>query len=170
MQKTGIKFGVICGLTYIICDTTALLLGAENQLISTLVGLVKLVATFFVIFYGIKEFRDTVNAGALQVGQAIKLGIMIGFIGALLAAAFSLLYHYVIDPGFMDRLAEGMRTNMEEQGATDEQIEQSMKWMNMFRNPALGAGFVVVWYTFWSFVKGLISGAILKKDPLPPAV
>jgi hypothetical protein len=145
----------------------ALLLGAENQLLSTLVGLVKLVGTFFVIFYGVKEFRDKVNAGALTIGEAVKLGVLIGFVASLLAAAFGLLYHFVIDPEYMERMAETVRESMEEQGLSDEQIDQSMKWMNMFRNPVLGAGFVVVWYTFWGMIKGLISGAILKKEPQP---
>jgi hypothetical protein len=170
MQKIGTKYGLICGLVYIIFGMGSLLLGAggqTNPLFGTLVGLGMLVATFFVIFYGIKDFRDSVNGGRLSIGEAVKLGALIALIASLLAAAFNLLYHYVIDPGYLERMMETMRESFEERGMPDEQIEQAMKWTNMFRSPLLGAGFTIVWYCLWGLVKGLISGAILKREPAP---
>lgn len=170
MQKLGIKYGVICGLVYIICGMGTILIGTEAQtspLISTGIGLAMLLGTFFVIFYGVKEFRDTVNGGMLSIGEGVKLGALIALIASILAAAFTLLYHYVIDPGYMDRMMETMRESFEEGGMPEEQIDQAMKWTNMFRSPLISVGFTIVWYSFWGFIKGLISGAILKREPSP---
>lgn len=164
------KYGLICGLVYIIFGMGSLLLSSSGQpspLLGSLVGLGMLIATFFVIFYGVKEFRDTANGGNLTIGDGLKLGALIALIAAILASAFTLLYHYVIDPGYLDRMMETMREGFEEQGMSDEQIESAMKWSNMFKSPILGAGFTIVWYCLWGFVKGLISGAILKKEPTP---
>jgi amino acid transporter len=154
---------ITCGMGSILAGPTA----QKSPLIGTGIGLVMLVGTFFVIFYGVKEFRDNVNGGNISIGEAVKLGALIALIAALLAAAFTLLYHYVIDPGYMDRMMETMRESFEESDMAEEQIDQAMKWSNMFRSPILGAGFTIVWYCLWGFVKGLISGAILKREPTP---
>ena len=170
MQKVGTKYGLICGLLYIIFGMGSILAGSaaqQNPLIGTGIGLGMLISTFFVIFYGVKEFRDNVNGGKLAIGEAVKLGALIALIGSLLAASFTLLYHFVIDPGYMDRMMDTMRESLEENGMSDEQIDQTMKWSNMFRSPILGAGFTIVWYCLWGLVKGLISGAILKREPAP---
>ena len=170
MQKLGMKYGLICGLVYIIFGMASILLGPDAQkspFLSLLLGLAMVVSTFFVIFYGVKDFRDNINVGSLTVGEAVKLGALIALIAALLAAAFTLLYNYVIDPGYADRMMDAAREQLEDRGMTDEQIEQAMGWSEMFRSPALGAAFTVVWYCLWGLVKGLISGAILKQEPAP---
>ena len=169
MRNVGIKYGLICGLVYIIFGMGQILLGAQAQggVTGILLGLGMLVATFFVIFYGVKEFRDNVNGGGLTTGQGVKLGVLIALIASVLTAVFNLFYHYVIDPELMERMLETMREGYEERGMTDQQIEQAVKWVEMFRNPALGAGFTIVWYCLWGLVKGLIAGAILKHEPAP---
>ena len=170
MQKLGIKYGIICGLVYIVFGMANLLLGSSGQtspVLPTLVGIGMFVATFFVIFYGIKDFRDNVNGGKLMVGEAVKLGTLIALVGALLAGIFLLIYHYIIDPEYMDRYMETMQEAWEESGMSDEQIEQTTKWTSMFKSPILTAGFTIVWYCLWGLVKGLISGAILKREPVP---
>ena len=172
MRSVGIKYGLICGLVYIIFSMGNILIGAQTQgnpVLGILLGLAMLLATFFVIFYGVKEFRDNVNGGAVSIGQAVKLGALIALIASLLTVAFNMLYNYVIDPGFFDRMVEQTRETYEERGMTDEQIDQAMRMMEMFRNPVIATGFTIVWYSLWGLVKGLISGAILKKDPVPTA-
>jgi len=166
------KYGLICGLVYIIFGMVSILIGSESQqnpVLSVLLGLGVVAVTFFVIFYGVKEFRDEVNGGSLSIGEAVKLGALIALIAALLAAAYTLFYNYVIDPGLTDRMMDAAREQLEERGMTDEQIDQAMGWSEMFRNPTLGAAFSVVWYSLWGLVKGLISGAILKQEPAPSA-
>lgn len=170
MQKLGIKYGIICGLVYVVFGLGNLLLGSSgstNAVLPSLLGIAMFVATFFVIFYGVKDYRDNVNGGRLQVGEAVKLGTLIALIGALIAAVFIILYHKVIDPEYMDRYMATMEEVWEESGMSDEQMEQTKKWTSMFKSPFLTAGFTIVWYCLWGLVKGLISGAILKREPIP---
>ncbi len=170
MQKVGMKYGVICGLVYIAFSLVSILMGSALQsspMLGILISLAIVVATFFVIFYGVREYRDTVNSGTLAVGEAVKLGALIALIAGLLTAAFTLLYNYVIDPGYVDRMIAEMRDGFEKRGMTDAQIDTAMKWTSMMRNPLLTAAFSIVWYCLWGIVKGLISGAILKKEPQP---
>lgn len=172
MQKLGMKYGLICGLVYVIFGMGSILLGPEAQsslITGMLLGLATVVSTFFVIFYGVKEFRDSVNGGSVTIGEAVKLGALIALIAALLAAAFTLFYNFVIDPGYADRMMDATREQFEDRGMTDEQIDQAMGWGEMLRSPVLQAAFTVVWYSLWGLLKGLISGAILKREPAPTA-
>lgn len=170
MQQIGIKYGVICGLVYIILGLISLLLGTTTQsspFIGILIGLAIVVGTFFVIFYGIKDFRDNVNNGALSIGEGVKLGALIALIAALLTVLFNQFYHYVVDPEYFDRMLASSREALEDRGMSDDQIDQTMKWTSMMQNPVWSIGFTIVWTTLWGLIKGLISGAILKKEPNP---
>lgn len=171
MKKTAIKYGLICGLVYIVFALGNILMTGDgsqsNPMIGLLVALVMTVSTFFVIFYGIKEYRDTFNQGVLKVGEAVKLGLMIAVIASLLAAIFNIVYYNFIDPGYLERMIETTRESLEERGQTEEQIEMAMWWTNLFSNPILAAAVSIVWTSLWGLLKGLISGSILKKEPTP---
>jgi uncharacterized membrane protein YagU involved in acid resistance len=123
------------------------------------------IATFFVIYYGIKYYRDEVNEGLLSLGEAVKMGLFIALVAGIIAALFGLLYNQVIDPGYMESQFEAMREGLEERGLSDEQIEQQMTFMNMLlNNPVLTVAFTIVWTAILGLLKALIAGAILKKE------
>lgn len=170
MKQTAIKYGLICGLVYIIFNLLGTLTGIQTSgkwLLSIGFNLVVVVATFYIIYLGIKEYRDDVHAGVLSLGNGVKLGVMIGLIAGVLLAVFSYLYQTVIDPGLVERMMNEMRAGFEEQGMSDADIDQAMRFTEMMRNPALTAGFSVLWVTFWGLLKGLVGGAILQKHPTP---
>lgn len=170
MRQTGMKYGLICGLVYIVFNLINTLLGTQtsgNMMMSFLVNIVMFAATFYVIYLGVKEFRDAVNAGTLTIGDGVKLGLMIGLIAGLIAAVFGYIYQTFIDPEMMERILDETRRNLEERGMTDEQVDQALWGAKMMQNPALTAGLSILWITFWGLIKGLIAGAILKRQPEP---
>ena len=58
-----------------------------------------------VIFYAINKFKKQ-NANLLSLGQAIKIGLVAAVISALVYGAYALLFNYVIDPDFMNKMME----------------------------------------------------------------
>ena len=56
-----------------------------------------------VIFYAISQFKKQ-NANTLSLGQAIKIGIVIAVISAVVYIIYGLLFNYVIDPEFMGQM------------------------------------------------------------------
>jgi ethanolamine transporter EutH len=170
MKQVAIKYGLICGLVYIIFQLISTLTGLQGSsalILSLSFQLVVMLATFYVIYLGIKEYRDEANTGVLSLGNGIKLGLMIGLIAGVLVALFGYLYQTVIDPELMERTMEEMRASFEERGFTDEAIDQAMWMTELTKNPLLAASLGILWVAFWGFLKGLVGGAILQKHPTP---
>ena len=114
-----------------------------------------------VTFLGIQAFKKA-NGSFLTIGQAIKVGIGI----ALIAAIIGILYSYVltnfIDPDapskIMDaRLGPALESGEITQEQFDQQKEQSLKFWWM------GYPVILIFNIIIGLVLGLISGLILKK-------
>ena len=167
MKQVGLKYGVICGLVYIIVGLIGILAGINSGgsslayvLLAVMIG-----ATFYVIYLGCKEYRDEVNGGALTIGDGVKLGLFIAFIAGIMGALFNLLYNNVIDPEMMETQMEAARDQLEERGMDDASIDTAMKISKIMQSPAV----TILWTSLWGLVKGLIAAAILKKDAPPAA-
>ncbi|MDX1408923.1 MAG: hypothetical protein R3330_12335, partial [Saprospiraceae bacterium] len=67
MRQIGLKYGVICGLVYIITGLISILSGIQSgnggRALGILLMVVMIGATFYVIYLGCKEYRDEVNDG-----------------------------------------------------------------------------------------------------------
>lgn len=174
MKQVGLKYGVICGLVYIIYTLIGIVTNIQaaassSPMLGLGLGLLILAVTFYVIFLGVKEFRDDVNGGGLTFGEAIKLALLIAVIAAVLTAVFNLFYQTLIDPDLMDRQLQEAIDGMEERGMTDEQIEGAMRFTKVLSSPGLAAAITIAYTAFWGLIKGLIAGAILKREA-PPEV
>ncbi len=164
MNNPGVKYGLIAGLVYIIIGLINYLfdLSTTNQAMGFVIWLVAFLATFAVVFVACREQRDT--AGSISVSEGIKLGVTIALVAGVLAGLFTVLYTKVIDPDVMTRQLEMVEQQWEEQGLSDEQIEQSRKMITMFQNPVLTVPFTIIFYVIGGLIKGAISGAILRRD------
>ena len=164
MNNPGVKYGLIAGLVYIIFGLINYLfdLSTSNQAMGAVIWLGAFLATFAVTFVACREKRD--NSGSITVSEGIKLGVTIALIAGILAGLFTVLYTMVIDPDVMARQLEMVEQQWEEQGMSDEQIEQSRQWVTMFQNPVLTVPFTIIFYVIGGLIKGAISGAILRRD------
>ena len=53
--------------------------------------------------YAISKYKKH-NANVLTLGSAIKLGVVIGVISAIVYIIYGFIFNYVIDPEFMGQL------------------------------------------------------------------
>ncbi|MDX1478417.1 MAG: DUF4199 domain-containing protein [Saprospiraceae bacterium] len=167
MRQIGLKYGVICGLVYVIIGLIGIVIGPEaaGGGLAWLLLAVMLGATFYVIYLGCKEFRDNVNGGSLSIGEGVKMGLTIGLVAGLIAAGFNLLYRNLIDPELMETLRETYIEGLEERGIDEASMDTALKIWDFTNGPI----FTILWTALWGLLKGLIAGAILKNDA-PPAV
>ena len=126
------------------------------QVVSTLV----LVA--FIIF-GIKKLKE-INGGFLTLGEALKTGLGITFIAAIISIIYFYIFAKFIEPNFVHNLIEIQRQNMLDKmpDISDEilnkQAEMTQKYFYVFT-----FGGIIFVNLFLGFVISLITGLAMKK-------
>ena len=101
----------------------------------------------------------------MSLGEAIKLGLAIGAISAIVYIIYGLIFNYVIDPEFMGQVKEVVRDKMlEAPNATQEIVDQQMKFVEMFMNPLVGSALWIGLSLFFGLVYSLIGGLVMKKE------
>jgi len=117
-----------------------------------------------VIFYAISQFKKQ-NANILSLGQAIKLGLVIAAVSAIVYIIYGFLFIYVIDPEFMELMKEVVRDKMlEAPNATTEIVDQQMKVVSIFMHPITGNAIWLALSLFFGLIWSLIGGLVMKKE------
>jgi len=117
-----------------------------------------------VIFYAISQFKSQ-NASLLSLGEAIKIGVIIAAISAIVYIIYGFIFNYIIDPDFMNQMKEVVRDKMlENPNMTPELVDQQMVWVEKFMSPVLGSAFWIAASMFFGLLWSLIAGLVMKKE------
>lgn len=155
----GVILGVIMILIAVVMYVTGMSLRAEQW-----PQYLYYVIFPIVIFYAISQFKKQ-NANVLSLGQAIKLGVVIAAISAIVYIIYGLIFNYIIDPEFMGQVKEVVRDKMvEAPNATQEMVDQQMKVVEMFMNPMIGSALWIGLSMFFGLIYSLIGGLVMKKE------
>lgn len=125
-------------------------------------GIVGFVAMIALIILGIKKFKSD-NGGYLTFGQALKVGVGIAVISAVISTIYTLIFTNVIEPDFQAQMMEVQKQAWIDAGMTDEQIEASEAMANKFNSPVITAPLALVVSAFFGFIISAIAGAIMKR-------
>lgn len=122
---------------------------------------------FLVLFIvlGIKAFKES-NTGLLKLGQAIKIGLGISLIGAIIGVIYLFIFIYVIEPDFMTKMAEFQQQTMYDKfpDMPEEQLEKAIEMSKKFSTPSAMALMSIVITLFIGLLIALIAGLIMKKE------
>lgn len=160
-------------------DSTILL---ENAWIATALGL--LLPLTFMVVGGIRERKA--DGGFMTYGKALKITYVIYAVTAIVGILFTVIFHNVIDPGYMERHRETMvkvsegnfRKGMEMVGASEAQImeafdEQSEALersiddqMKIYKDPAKMTLTIFV-SLFLGILLALLAALFVRKNPKP---
>ena len=96
-MSTTVKWGLITGMVYVISSLISNLLGLQqggggSMGLGMLVNILLFGITFYTLFLGVKEVRDTELNGYLNMGQAFRSGMKIAVIAGVIGAIFSFIY------------------------------------------------------------------------------
>lgn len=118
-----------------------------------------------VVFLAHKYYKENGN-GYLSIGQGIGIAFWTGLISSLVSSAFTYIYIKFIDASFMENLRNTQIENMQEQGMSEEQIDQAMQFAGAFMTPEMIAVFGIVGGIIAAIIIGLIISLFTKKsDP-----
>lgn len=117
-----------------------------------------------IIFYAISQYKKA-QGNVLTLGDAIKTGLAVTIISALVYAVYNLLFNYVIDPEFMKEVVQAELDRMLESGKmTQEMIDQTAKVREIFTNPFVGTTIWIALSALFGLIYSLIAGLIMKRE------
>lgn len=115
----------------------------------------------------VKQWRDKGLGGYISYGHAFSTGLLTGLFATLITVVFTGIALSITAEEFQkemdDRKLEQIAI-MEDQGASDDQIEMTEKIFDWFNNPQVILTFILVLFAIGSAIMALIVAAIFKKD------
>ncbi len=176
MKKTVLTFGLIAGLMISVLMDGSLLLankiGSGHN--SMLLGYTMMVASFLLIYFGIRSYRDNTLAGQISFGRAFACGILIALITIVCYVATWEVLYFNFMPHFMDsyfaaQIAKVQSSSLDPAtiAAKVAEIQHSQQ---AYQNPFVNMAYTFIEPLPVGLIITLISAAILRrKAPQEPA-
>jgi hypothetical protein len=171
-----LTYGAILGIVSIIISLIMYISGYmpinfKRILLTTVISLA---VTIVFVSAGMKSYRDKVLDGTISYGQALVVGILIVVFSSLLASIYNLIFNYVIDPEYMDRVMEATKNWtydwMNNMGSTEAQIEDAMERFDKQQaTPVKTFLQGLIWSAVFGTILSLIIAAFTKKSRNPVA-
>lgn len=122
---------------------------------------------FALIFFGVKSYRDKELNGVISFGKAVKIGLLIYLVAAVVYALCWEVSYSTIGETFMKQMTEHRIESMRETGASEAEIATTRKeWEDfgeMYKNPVIRFGFTLLEPSPVGVIITLISAALLRR-------
>lgn len=162
--QIALTYGTLLGILSI---ALSVVLYVTNSLLDQnwITGLVGFLIMLGVIVYGQQVFKKA-NGGFMELKDALKVGLGIALVGAILGAVYNYIFLTVIEPDFINLIIEKQREAMIESqpNMTEAQMDQAMELAGKFSRPWVQCSIQIVGGLFFGFIIALISGLIQKKS------
>ena len=170
MKNTVLKFGILSGvLASILMAST---LPFEDKLgHSYLVGYATIVASFLLVYFGIRSYRNNVGGGKITFGRAFAVGICISLITCLFyVATWEVIFHFYM-PDFMVKYSAAIIQKMQAAGASEAAIQAKtidlQKSTESYNNPLVRIPMTFMEPFPVGLLITLISAAVLRRKARP---
>jgi len=172
MKKVVLRFGLISSITIVLLFLLSwILFGSQNNYtVKEIFGYASMVIALVFVFFGIKQYRDSVNHGRLSFGKGLQVGILIVLMASIAFGLFDIFYLKVLNPGFLDQYFNFQIAQMQ-QSLPPAEVESKRKEMEaakaMMENPVVN--FLLMFATVFiiGVIVSVISSLILMRKPKP---
>jgi hypothetical protein len=176
MKKIVLTFGLISGLIISVLMAGSLLLAHKiGSGHSMALGYTIMVASFLLIYFGVRSYRDNNLAGQISFGRAFACGILITLITTVCyVAMWEVLYFYFnFMPHFMDGYFAAQIHKVQSSGldpaTTAAQVAAIQRSQQLYQNPFVNMAYTVMEPLPVGLIITLISAAVLRrKAPAQP--
>jgi hypothetical protein len=176
MKKTVLTFGLIAGVVMsFLMDTSVLLADKIGSGHSSLVlGYTILVASFLLIYFGIRSYRENSLAGQISFGRAFSCGILITLITCVIYVATWEVIYFNFVPHFMDSYFAAQIAKVQSSGHDPATIAVRVAAIQhsqqLYQNPLVNAAYTFMEPLPVGLLITLISAAVLRRRaPAEPA-
>ena len=162
VKKIALPYGAILGLLTVMLSVIVYVMDQtyEQPWWQGVLGMIMIIAC---IILGLKAFKKD-NSGFLSLGEAIKVGLAISLIAAIIGVLFNLIFMNFIEPDFVTNMLAASEDKMLEQNPnmTQEQIDMAMGISETMMSPLILSALSIIWVLFLGFIVSLISGLVMK--------
>src|SRR5580693_9347262 len=168
MKKIVLTFGLIAGLIVSVLMGGSLLLadkiGSHNSMV---LGYTIMVASFLLIYFGIRSYRDNSLAGRISFGRAFACGILITLITTVCYVVTWEIIYFNFIPHFMDSYFAAQIHKVQSSGldpaTTAARVAAIQRSQQSYQNPLVNAAYTFIEPLPVGLLITLISAAILRR-------
>ena len=174
MKKTVLTFGLIAGLIIsVLMDSSVLLSDKIGSGHSLVLGYANMVASFLLIYFGIRSYRDNNLAGQISFGRAFACGILIALITTVCYVATWEILYFNFMPHFMDGYFAAQIHKVQSSGldpaTTAAKLAEIQHSQELYQNPFVNMAYTFIEPLPVGLLITLISAAVLRrKAPVEP--
>jgi hypothetical protein len=175
MKKVILTFGLIAGLTIsVLMDCSLLLANRIGSGHSMVLGYTIMVASFMLVYFGIRSYRDNNLAGQISFGRAFACGLLITLITVVCYVATWEVLYFNFMPHFMDSYFAAQIHKIQASGldpaTAAAQVAAIRNSQQLYQNPIVNMAYTFIEPLPVGLIITLISAALLRrKAPAEPA-
>jgi hypothetical protein len=175
MKKIVLTFGLISGVMIsVLMDCSLLLAHKIGSGHSMVLGYTIMVASFMLVYFGIRTYRDNNLAGQISFGRAFSCGILITLIMIVCYVATWEVLYFNFMPHFMDSYFAAQVHKIQSSGldpaTAAAQVAAIQRSQQLYQNPLVNMAYTFIEPLPVGLIITLISAAVLRrKAPVEPA-
>lgn len=174
MKKTVLTFGLISGVMISVLMGGSLLLAHRiGSGHSMMLGYTIMVASFLLVYFGIRSYRDNVLGGSISFGRAFSCGILIALITCACYVAMWEILYFNFMPHFMDSYFAAQIHQVQSAGldpaTTAARVAAIQRSQQLYQNPLVNIAYTFIEPLPVGLIMTLLSAAVLRrKAPVAP--
>ena len=169
MKKTVLTFGLIAGIIMsVLMDTSVLLankIGSGHS--SLILGYTILVASFLLVYFGIRSYRDNTLAGQISFGRAFACGLLITLITCVCYVVTWEIFYFNFIPHFMDSYFAAQIHRVQSSGLDPATVATRVAAIQhsqqLYQNPFVNMAYTFIEPLPVGLIITLISAAVLRR-------
>ena len=168
MKKTVLIFGLISGVILSVLMGGSLLLANKiGSGHSMTIGYTVMVASFLLIYFGIRSYRDNSLDGQISFGRAFACGLLITLISSLCYVAMWEVLYFNFMPHFLDSYFAAQIHKVQSAGldaaTTAAQIAAIQHSQQLYQNPLVNMAYTIMEPLPVGLLITLISAILLRR-------
>jgi hypothetical protein len=168
MKKTVLTFGLISGVIISVLMGGSLFfadrLGSGHSMI---LGYTIMVASFLLVYFGIRSYRDNTLAGEISFGRAFACGILITLITTACYVVMWEVLYFNFMPHFMDSYfaaqIQQVRSAGLDSASTAAKVTAIQHSQQLYQNPLVNIAYTIIEPLPVGLIITLISAALLRR-------
>ena len=169
MKKAVLTFGLISGLIMSVLMGGSLLLadkiGSGHN--SMVLGYTMMVASFLLIYFGIRSYRDNTLVGQISFGRAFACGILITLISSVCYVVMWEVLYFNFMPHFMDGYFAAQIHKLQSAGldaaTTAARVAAIQHSQHLYQNPFVNMAYTLMEPLPVGLLITLLSAALLRR-------